>query len=264
MVDLPIRNLNVDYIIHAAANTSSKAFVEEPVDIIEQSVRGMSRVLELAKAIKVKGLVYLSSMEVYGVQRTDEKIDETHSADLDPLNVRSCYPESKRLCESMCAAYFAQFGVPAKVVRLTQTFGPGVRYDDRRVFAEFARCAIEGRDIVLRTKGDTKRTYLYTDDAAKAIFTVLRKGAAGEAYNAANEDTYCTIYEMACLVAEKCANNRIKVTIQEEDVGHFGYAPTLRMNLDTNKLRALGWKAETGLEQMFKLMIKDMRKENDK
>lgn len=263
IVDLPIRNLNVDYVIHAAANTSSKAFVEEPVDIIEQSIQGMMRVLEFARVNKVKSLVYLSSMEVYGIQHTDEKIDESHSANLDPLNVRSCYPESKRLCENLCAAYFTQFGVPAKVIRLTQTFGPGVQYDDRRVFAEFARCAIENKDIVLHTKGDTKRVYLYTEDAVQAIFTVMHKGAAGEAYNAANEDTYCTIYEMACLVAEKCARNNIRVIIQEEDVSRFGYAPVLRMNLNTNKLQALGWRAETGLEQMFKLMIKDMSRQSD-
>ena len=119
------------------------------------------------------------------------------------MNVRSSYPESKRLCESLCSAYASEYGVPAKVVRLTQTFGVGVSYNDGRVFAEFARCAIEGRDIVLKTKGQTKRNYIDIDDAVNAIFTVLLKGVAGEAYNVANEDTYCSIYEMANMVAEK-------------------------------------------------------------
>ena len=89
--------------------------------------------------------------------------------------------------------------------------------------------------------------------------TVLKKGDIGEAYNAANEETYCSIYEMACLVAEKCANNTIKVIINEDEGNQFGYAPVLCMNLDTSKLRGLGWRPTCGLERMFNEMIKYMR-----
>ena len=256
---VPLEDYDADYMIHAAANTSSKAFVEEPVNIIDDMISSTKRILELAKINKVKSMVFLSSMEVYGAQKTDEKIMETHSSALDSMNPRFCYPESKRLCENMCASYYSQYGVPAKVIRLTQTFGPGVRYNDGRVFAEFARCAIEQKDIVLHTRGDTRRSYLYTEDAAKAVMTVLTKGVPGEAYNAANEETYCTIYEMANLVAEKCAEHRIKVVIRADDDGRYGYAPTLHMNLDTSKLRALGWCPETNLETMYKSMIESMK-----
>ena len=102
------------------------------------------------------------------------------------MTARSSYAESKRACESLCTAYVSQYNVPAKVLRLTQTFGPGVKYDDGRVFAEFARCVIEGRDIVLHTKGETKRNYLFTEDAVDAILTVLKKGEAGEPRNRNN------------------------------------------------------------------------------
>ena len=200
--DVKPENIGVDYIIHAASMTASKAFIETPVETVMISVDGTIKMLEFAKANAVKGFVYLSSMEVYGTPDTDEKISEEHPTNLNAMAVRSCYPESKRMCESLCASYASEYGVPAKVVRLTQTFGPGVAYNDGRVFAEFARCAIEGRNIVLNTKGETKRNYLYTEDAANALFTVLAKGVPGEAYNAANEETYCTIYEMACLVAK--------------------------------------------------------------
>ena len=176
------------------------------------------------------------------------------------MSVRSCYPEVKRLCENMCAGYVSQYGVPAKIIRLTQTFGEGVKYDDKRVFAEFARCAVEGRDIVLKTKGETRRNYLYTDDAAEAILTVLDKGVAGEAYNAANEDTYCSIREMAELVAGKCSGGKIKVRIEETDSTKLGYAPTLHMNLDTGKLQALGWHPTIGLEEMYNRLIADFSK----
>lgn len=241
----------VDYIVHAASQTSSKAFIERPTETIFTAVDGTRNILELARRKKVKSLLYLSSMEAYGTPKSDEKIRENHPAEMDSMSVRSSYPESKRMCEALCSAYWAEYGVPAKVIRLTQTFGPGVAYDDSRVFAEFARCAVEGRDIVLYTRGETKRNYLYTMDAVTAIFTVLLSGELGEAYNAANENTYCSIYEMAEVVAKECGQGQIKVQVQEDGSQSFGYAPILHMNLDAGKLRKLGWKAQTSLPEMY-------------
>lgn len=246
---------SIDYIIHGASKTSSKAFVNEPVETIQVAVNGTMNLLELARKKEVKGFLYLSSMEVYGTPKTDEKILENHFTDLDTMHVRTSYPESKRMCEAICCAYASEFDVPIKVARLTQTFGPGVEYEDGRVFAEFARCVVEHRDIVLHTSGDTKRSYLYTADAVSALLTILVRGEIGEAYNIANEDTYCSIYDMACLVAEKCGHDEISVRVELEDVSKFGYAPTLRMNLSTDKLCKLGWRAHTSLEEMFTNLI---------
>ena len=248
-------DLNVNYIVHAASETSSRAFVSSPVDVINTAITGTRNMLELARSKKCDGFVYTSTMEVYGAPETDEKIFESSGTDLDTMSVRSSYPESKRMCESLCASYASQYGVPAKVLRLTQTFGPGVRYDDGRVFAEFARCAIEKRDIVLHTKGETCRSYLYTADAAAAILTVLAFGEVGEAYNAANEATYCSVYEMAQMVANECASGDITVRVEVEDTEKFGYAPVLHMNLDTFKLRSIGWEPAVGLKDQFDRMI---------
>ena len=250
---------HVDYVIHAASETSSKAFVEAPVSIIEIALNGTKNMLDFARQKNVQGFVYLSSMEIYGTPPNDDKIFESHGTDLDTMNVRSSYSEGKRLCETLCTAYACQFQVPAKVIRLTQTFGPGVQYNDGRVFADFSRCAIENRDIILHTKGETKRSYLYTLDAVSAILTVLTKGKNAEAYNAANEDTYCSIYEMAQLVAQKIAQGKIQVKVEETDISSFGYAKTLHMNLDTSKLKALGWKPQTNLGEMFSKTIQSMK-----
>lgn len=258
VTEMDVKEYDVDYIIHAASNTSSKAFINDPVGVINTAIEGTKRTLEIARLSNVEGYVYLSSMEVYGTPTTDEKIDEMHSTDLNTMAPRSAYPESKRMCESLCTSYASQYGVPAKVTRLTQTFGPGVQYNDGRVFAEFARCALEGRDIVLHTKGETKRSYLYTEDAVDAILTVLLRGSTREAYNAANEKAYCSIYEMAELVAKECAGGRIKVVVEESDITSFGYAPTLHMNLDTSKLRKLGWEPVTSLKHMFISLCKNM------
>lgn len=254
----------VDYIVHGASQTASKAFVCDPVGIIKTAVDGTRNVLEMAREKRVKALVYLSTMEVYGTPQTDDKITEAHGTSLDTMTVRSSYAESKRMCEVLCAAYHAQYGVPARVLRLCQTFGPGVNYDDNRVFAEFVRCAVEGRDIVLHTTGETRRNYLYTEDAVGAILTVLLHGQDGEAYNAANEAIYCSIREMAEMVAEICTNGRIKVRIETEDEGVHGYAPVLRMNLDTGKLRQLGWLPTTDLSEMLRSLFVDMRERKGK
>ncbi len=253
--DLPTISRNIDYIIHAACPTSSREFVLHPVEISSGVLHGTLQMLNLARDKQVAGFVYLSSMEVYGAPTTDDLIYETHPSSLITMDPRSSYPEAKRMSETLCASYASEYGVPAKVIRLTQTFGEGVRREDGRVFAEFARCALESKDIVLHTKGETKRSYLHVKDAVKAILTVLLEGKPGEAYNASNESTYCTIYEMAQMVAKKLAHGDIRVVIELADEKQFGYAPVLHMNLDTTKLRSLGWEPQYDLEEMYRSMI---------
>ena len=256
---------NIDYIIHTASQTASKAFIEYPVETMTTNILGTRNLLELAKKKKVKAFVYLSTMEVYGCPEDDRKINEEYECRIKPAEIRSSYPLSKLACENLCCDYYAEYGVPTVIIRLTQTFGPGVQYHDGRVFAEFARCVIEERDIVLKTKGETKRNYLYTMDAVRAILTAMLKGQKnGAVYNAANEDTYCSIAEMA-ETALKCSKNRkLKVKYQlTANIEALGYAPTLHMNLDTSKLRELGWKPSVQLQEMYENLICDLKTVKD-
>lgn len=237
---LPAVDGPIDYIIHGASQTASKAFVQQPVETIITAVQGTENLLNLAKEKQVKGFTYLSSMEVYGHPQKGHKITENDIGAISPLDVRNSYPIGKLQCESLCCAYATEYSVPANIVRLTQTFGPGVNYNDTRVFAEFGRCVAEKRDIVLKTKGETERSYLYTADAATAILTILLKGVPGSAYNAADESTYCSIAEMARRVA---AQGDVKVRFDLQDERGNGFPPPLYMDLDTNCLRDLGWRA---------------------
>ena len=210
---IPVVDEKVDYIIHGGSPTASRYFAEHPVETIRMNLSGATALLEMAKEKQVESFLFLSSMEVYGSLHREEKVDEDHESFVNTMNPRSSYPEAKRMIEAMCASYAAQYNVPAKVIRLTQTFGAGVRKEDKRVYAQFMRSAMAGEDIVLLTQGGTRRSYLYTADAVTAILTVLLKGKNGEAYNAANEDTYCSIKEMAELVARmKEVNVVVKVT----------------------------------------------------
>ena len=223
---------------------------------------GTRYVLELAKQKQVKGVVYLSSLEVYGTPAEDAgMITEKDYGYIEPLSVRSSYSEGKRIVECLCASYAHEYSVPVKIARLSQTFGPGVAYEDGRVFAEFARCALEQRDIVLHTQGHTVRSYCYTKDALSALLYILISGKAGEAYNVTNMDTAVSIKEMAELVCETIGSGKIKTVIDiPEDLASFGYNPEMIIRLDSKKLMQLGWKATIGLEEMFERLIKGMKK----
>lgn len=251
---------SIDYIIHGASITSSKMFVSSPVETITTAISGTQNLLELAVNKKVKGFVYLSSMEVYGVfDKADGLKTENDYGIINPVEVRSSYSESKRMAECLCKAYQIEKGVPVRIARLVQTFGPGVDIADNRVFAQFARSVINVEDIILHTKGETKRKYLYTIDAVYGIMLLLLKGVDGEAYNIANPDSFVSIYDMACLVASLDKTKKVKVRIEIDDINKFGYAPTLILNLSTEKIEQLGWKASVGLKEAFERMIASMR-----
>ena len=247
----------VDYIVHAASETASKAFIKTPVETIRTAIYGTERVLELAREKQVKSMVYLSSLEVYGV--TDPNLPGVSEADygyIDPLSVRSSYSESKRMAENLCVSYAQEYGVPVKIARLAQTFGAGVDADDRRVFAEFARSIRQGKDIVLHTKGETMHNYCYTTDAISGILTVLLKGQDAKAYNLANENAYLSIRDMAERMCACRPDAQSKVVLDlAQDAAMFGYAPTVKIKLLTKKAEALGWKAEVGIDEMLMRLI---------
>ena len=114
----------VDFIIHCASVTSSKTFVSRPVETIETSIKGTESILKFAREKQIKSMVYISSMEAFGI--TDPKLARIREEDLgyiDVTNVRSCYSEGKRMCELLCTSYAYEYGVPVKSARLAQTFG---------------------------------------------------------------------------------------------------------------------------------------------
>lgn len=244
----------VDYIIHAASTTSSKDFVEKPVETIYTAINGSRNILEFAKNKRLEGMVYLSSLEIYGVNEK-ENIKEMDYGYIDILNPRSSYSESKKMVETMCISYGTEYGVPVKIARLAQTFGAGVSISDNRVFAQFAKAIINKENIVLHTKGETKRNYCYTTDTVRGIFTILTKGENNNAYNVANENSYCSISEMAHLLE----NEYTKVEYKIDEVNR-GYNPTVKIALNTEKLNALGWEAKVNLKEMFDRLIMNFGK----
>ncbi|MDR1642075.1 MAG: NAD(P)-dependent oxidoreductase [Clostridiales bacterium] len=247
----------IDYIFHCAAITNSTDMLERPVDVISTSVDGTKNALELAKRSSCKSFVYLSSMEIYG--QTDLKsVSENDLGYVSLSNPRSSYPESKRLCEVMCLSYATQFNLPVKIARLAQTFGAGTSRDDSRVFAQFARNAINGTCIILHTDGNSRGNYCYISDSIRGLLTVLLKGKTGEAYNVSNPATSVTIREMANLLAADIFNGSVSVAVNvPNDKAVRSYAPAVGHILNIEKLKALGWLPKYSLKEMFERMIGD-------
>lgn len=238
----------VDYVIHCAAPTASKFFVKHPVETIDIIYSISSSLLKYSVLHKVKGFLYLSSLEVYGGLNSEELITEDMQGYLDISDIRSSYPMAKRMVENLCCSYVKEYGVSAKIARLTQTTGAGISKDDNRVIAQFARCGIEGKDIVLHTTGESARPYCYTIDAISAMLYILLKGENGSVYNIANEKTYISAKDLAFWVKEHI-NNSINVKIQLND--NMGYASTSKLLLSTAKLQQLGWYARYELDEVF-------------
>lgn len=247
---------DIDYIVHCAAPTASKYFIEHPVETFDVIYSGTKVLLNYARKRQIKGFVYLSSLEVYGEIYDDSKpVCEDSQGYLDIMAVRSSYPMAKRAAENLCCLYAAEYGVPVMVARLTQTTGAGIALDDNRVIAQFARLATYGNDIVLHTTGESARPYCYTTDAVSAILYILFKGQKGNVYNVANENTYISARDMAEFVRVNF-NPSIKVRVELKN--DMGYAPVTKLNLSTEKLKGLGWLPRYGLYEMFDRLIKSL------
>ncbi|MBO4786596.1 MAG: NAD(P)-dependent oxidoreductase [Prevotella sp.] len=246
---------HADYLVHLAAPTASKYFVEQPVETFCTTLFGTQQVLRYAEqqGKQLKGMLYVSTLEMYGTVLDDSKpLTEDSQGYLDPMQARSSYPMAKRAAECLCHAYSAEHGVRVMTARLAQTFGEGITENDNRVFAQFARSAKADEDIVLHTEGKLCRCYCYTADAVEAMLYILLRGESGMAYNVANEDTYISIRDMAEMVCREFGK-KMKVRIELKE--GMGYSPTTYLRLDTSRLKALGWRPTHNLKEMFASII---------
>lgn len=249
----------IDYIFHGAAVTASKKMISEPVETLRTAVNGTENILQFAYTQKVRSMVYLSSMEVYGQMNSADPVTEEKLGYINPLSVRSDYPESKRLCENMCVAWYSEYGVPVRIARLAQTFGAGILPGENRVFAQFARSVIRNEDIVLHTEGRSEGNYCYTADTVRGLITILLKGDKAQAYNIVNEASHTTIRDMAEFAADVLAEGRIKVVYDIPADNRFGYAADTKLFLSSQKLRKLGWKPLYGLKESYERLIGSMK-----
>jgi nucleoside-diphosphate-sugar epimerase len=249
-------DFNADYIVHLAGPTASRFFVDHPAATMLTIVGGTRTMLDYARRVNAKAVVFVSSLEVYGIVTDDAiPLTESMSGNIDIAAPRSSYPVAKRAAETMCHAYTKEYGLPVRIARLAQTFGAGIAAGDNRVFAQFARNVVDNKNIILHTNGTLSRCYCYTTDAVDAIICLLMKGCNGEVYNVANEDTYISIKDMAQMLCDTFMPGKSPVFELRQDMG---YSSSTKLRLSAAKLRSLGWKPRYGLKEMFTRLIASM------
>ena len=234
-------NAPIDYIIHGAINSHPAAFAAEPINIILTSILGIKSMLDFSVVHKVKRTLFLSSGEVYGVNRGDvEAFKEDYCGYLDCNTVRSCYPEGKRAAESLCQAYIKEKNIDIVIARACHVYGPTMGDDDSKVIAQFLRNTVNKENIVLKSKGDQLYSYCYVADICYALLVMLLEGKNGEAYNISDNDDYLSLLEIAHILSEYTYKEVIFDT--PSSVESAGYSKATKALLDSSKLRELGWK----------------------
>lgn len=246
-----------DFVVHAAANAHPAAFSADPVGTMLGNFEGVRALLEQLRAQGHGRLLFVSTGEIYGENPSvSDGFAEDDFGRVDPMNPRSCYPESKRAAETLCAAYVRQYAADAVVARLCYTYGPTVTPTNSRADAQFLRRALAGEDVVLKSAGSQVRSYCYAADAASALWTILLRGVRGEAYNVANRASVASIREYAETLAGLAG---VGLTFElPADAEKQGYSAVTRAVQKPDKLEALGWKPRfslsEGLEHTLKIL----------
>ena len=166
------------FVIHGASIASPSYYREHPLETIDANVWGLRHLLDFYRAQgALEGFLFFSSSEIYG--DPDPRFiptGEEYRGNLSCHGPRACYDESKRLGETLCWVYAKQYGMPIMVARPFNNFGPGMRVGDKRLPADFAKCIVENRDIVIFSDGAPTRTFCYVSDAVTGYLLCLLHG----------------------------------------------------------------------------------------
>lgn len=246
-----------DFVIHAASQSSPKYFGRDPVGTLSANLLGTHNLLNLAREKNSEGFLFFSTGEVYGeVEPANIPTKETDYGYLDPATVRACYAEGKRAAETMCIAWFHQFGVPAKIVRPFHTYGPGMSLDDGRVFSDFVSDILGSNNINMKSDGSAMRAFCYLADATLGFLSVLLKGENGQAYNIGNEQGEVSIFDLAQRLTTLFPEKGLQVIKNESALSEGYLKSSISRNCpDTSKIRALGWEPTTSIEAGFRRTI---------
>lgn len=228
-----------DFIIHAASIASPKVYRKYPLETVDTNVSGLRHMLELAKADRCDSILYFSSSEIYGDPPADEiPTRETYRGNVACIGPRACYDESKRLGETLCYLYAKQYGVPAKIVRPFNNYGPGLQLLDGRVLPDFCRDVLADRDIVLRSDGSPTRTFCYVSDALTGYLLALLSAHNAEPFNIGSESPEVSMRELAAMLLRVAGSQRKVIYAPSEEAEYLTDSPNRRCpNLE--KARAL-------------------------
>ncbi|MBI2126243.1 MAG: SDR family oxidoreductase [Thaumarchaeota archaeon] len=251
-------NQKFDLILHLASRPSPDDYQKHPVETLAVSTQGTRNVLELARRSDSR-ILFASTSEVYG----DPAIiptPETYWGNVNPIGLRSCYDEGKRVGEAMCMAYHRQYGVDTRIVRIFNTYGPriGAKGAYGRAVPRFIVQAINGKPVTVYGDGKQTRSFCYVTDTVSAMIrAVLGKKGKGEVFNVGNPREV-SILDLAKTI--------IRITKSKSKIVYLAEAPDdpQRRCPDISKARSvLNWSPRVGLNEGLKRTISWFRSESN-
>jgi UDP-glucuronate decarboxylase len=189
--------LEVDEIYHLACPASPVHYQFNPVKTIKTSVVGTINMLGLAKRVDAKFLL-ASTSEVYG-DPLEHPQKESYWGNVNPIGKRSCYDEGKRVAETLAISYFEQNRVAVKIVRIFNTYGPRMLFNDGRVVSNFIVQALRGEPLTVYGDGAQTRSFCYVDDLVSGLIAMMDSSDFVGPVNLGNPNE-CTVLDLAKLI----------------------------------------------------------------
>ncbi len=245
--------LEVDKIYHLACPASPVHYQYNPVKTIKTNVIGTLHMLGLAKRVKARMLL-ASTSEVYG-DPAEHPQKETYWGNVNPIGIRSCYDEGKRVAETFTMDYHRQNKVDVKIVRIFNTYGPRMLPDDGRVVSNFIVQALKGEDITVYGDGSQTRSFCYVDDLIDGMVRMMESENFIGPVNIGNPEEY-TILDLARKIIAM-TGSKSKITrkpLPSDD-------PTQRKPDITLANQKLGWQPKVSVDEGLKRTIEYFRKE---
>ena len=238
----------LDYVIQAAGIASPYYYRKYPLETLEVATLGTKQVLSLGLKSKLRGFLYFSSSEIYGDPDPEHvPTPESYRGNISCLGPRACYDESKRLGETICAVFHEAHGVPTKIVRPFNVYGPGMGEQDYRVLPNFASRIIGGRPLHVYGSGKQTRTFCYVTDALVGFVKVLLNGSPGQAYNIGTPSPELSMLELAKML-ERVVGRPLSVQRIEYPDSYPADEPQRRCPDISKAAFQLGYKPAVALE----------------
>lgn len=245
--------LEVDRIYHLACPASPVHYQYNPVKTTKTSVMGTINMLGLAKRVRAR-ILLTSTSEVYGDPKQHPQT-ESYWGHVNPIGIRSCYDEGKRVAECLMMDYHRQNNVDIRIVRIFNTYGPRMAADDGRVVSNFCVAALKGEEIPIHGDGEQTRSFAYVDDIIDAIVRMMNVEDFIGPVNIGNPDEY-TVLQLAAMT--------IELARSESRLKHLPAPPDdpTRRRPDISLARAkLGWEPTTPLRQGLAITLDHFRGE---
>lgn len=231
----------IDWILHFASPASPVDYLSHPIHTLKVGALGTLRALGLARA-KGAGLLLASTSEVYGDPKVHPQ-PETYWGNVNPVGPRGVYDEAKRYAEAMAIAYHRAHGIPVKIARIFNTYGPRLRRNDGRAVPTFIDQAIAGEAITVHGDGSQTRSLCYISDLVEGIWRLLTSDVVGSTVNLGNPEEV-TVLDLARIILQKVGSaSEIVFTARPVD------DPEVRCPDISLAGSALGWTPEISLSE---------------